>query len=54
MTYLFHKTKAQLPIKRIINMTEEKGITYFAVQLIHSDGSNDYCYHLRAHQLKNL
>ena len=39
------------PIPRIINMTTEKGITYFAMRISYPDGSNEYIYHLKEKDL---
>ena len=38
-------------IPRIINMTTEKGITYFAMRISYPDGSNEYIYHLKEKDL---
>ena len=38
-------------IPRIINMTTEKGITYFALRISYPDGSNEYIYHVREKDL---
>ena len=39
------------PIPHIINMTTEKGITYFAMRISYPDGSNEYIYHLKEKDL---
>ncbi len=41
-------------VGRIINMCEEKGITYYAVRISYPDGSSDHCYHMKESELKAI
>lgn len=39
---------------RIINMSEEKGITYYAVRISYPDGSSEHYYHMKDSDLKAI
>ena len=39
---------------RIINMSEEKGITYYAVRISYPDGSSDHYYNMKESDLKAI
>jgi len=41
-------------IGKIINMYEEKGITYYAVRISYPDGSSDHYYHMKDSDLKAI
>jgi len=41
-------------IGKIINMVEEKGITYYAVRISYPDGSSDHYYHMKDSDLKAI
>ena len=54
MTFTYAKKKTTPPARRIINMSEEKGTTYYAVRISYSDGSSEHYYNLKANDLKRI